>query len=165
MKTVSYASGRQNPVVFYRNLGVSPDAEKIREESDVLKESFARTISFGGKLSQILEELLGARQEYSKDNWDGYGAKSIDEHSYENALRFALSLPSSIPSPEVDVVPSGQVVFTWSEGKRQLFSVIIGRMNELSYAGLFGATNTYGVEYFADGVPETILDNINKVYS
>jgi len=165
MKTVSYTSGRQNPAVFYRNLGVSPDAERIREESDVLKESFARTISFGDKLSQILEELLSARQEYYKDNWDGYGAKSIDEYSYVNALRFALSLPSSIPSPEVDVVPTGQVVFTWSEGKRQLFSVIIGRMNELSYAGLYGATNTYGVEYFSDGVPEMILDNINKVYS
>ncbi len=165
MKTLSSALGRQNPVVFYRNFGVSSDARTISDESDGIKQSFARTISFGDKLSQILGALIRARQEYSADNWDGYDAKSIDEQSYGNALRLALSLPSNIPSPEVDVVPTGQVVFTWSEGKRQLFSVIVGSMNELSYAGLYGATNTFGVEYFSDGIPETILDNINKVYS
>ncbi len=163
MKTESYAIGRQNPVVFHRNLGVSWYAGKIREEADKIRQSFARTISFGDKLSQILEELLLARHEYSKDNWDGYGAKRIDEQSFENALRFVLSLPLGIPSPEIDVVPNGQVMFTWSKGKRQLFSVIVGSMNELSYAGLYGVTKRYGVEYFTDGISDTILDNINKV--
>lgn len=164
MRTVSYTISIENPVVFTRNFGVSRDAEKIQEEADELKQSFARTISFGERLSQILEALLGARQEYSEDNWDGYGAKSIDKQSFDNALRFALSLPSSIPTPDIDVIPTGQVVFTWQVRKRLLFSVIIGSRNELSYAGLYGATKVYGIEYFNDGIPDIILNNINKVY-
>lgn len=156
---------RENPVVYEGSWGVSEDAEKLRAESDEVKQSFARTISFGERLSQILEALLEARQEYSKDNWDGYGARAISEASFENALRVALSLPTDIPVPEVDVVPSGQVAFIWSQGKRQVFSMIIGNGKELSYAGLFGVTKTYGIEYFGDGIPNTILDNINRVYS
>lgn len=165
MMTISYVVGRPNPLDFATNPGVSDDAEKIRHESDELKQSFARTISFGDRLSRTLEDLLKARHEYSEDNWDGYGARGIDKQSFENALRFALSLPSGIPAPNIDVMPSGEVAFIWSEGKRRVFSVIIGSRNELSYAGLYGVTKTYGIEYFNDGIPDTILDNINRVYS
>ena len=165
MKTISNILERQCPLFFYRNSGVSSDAKNIRDSSDKLRQSFARTISFGDKLSHILEEMIRIKKEYAKQNWDGYGAERIDIQSYENALHFAMSLPSDIPSPEVDVIPNGKVLFTWSEGKRKLFSIIIGNMNELSYAGLYGATNTYGVEFFSDGISETILRNIRKVYS
>lgn len=165
MRTTCYIENRQNILTFTRNMGVSGDAEKIREGADALKQGFARTISFGEYLSQILEALLKARQEYSEDNWDGYGAKRMDGQSFECSLRFALSLPSGVPNPEIDVTPVGQVMFTWYQGKRQLFSVIIGNRNELSYAGLYGATKTYGTEYLDEGIPDTIIDNINKVYS
>ena len=164
MKTVSHVLERQSLVFFYRNSGVSEDAKNIRDKSDELKQKYARTISFGDKLSHVLEELSRIRQEYSKENWDGYGAKSINNKSYDYALSLALSLPSSTPSPEVDVLPTGKVVFTWSEGKRQLFSVIIGDSGELSYSGLYGAISTYGVEFFSGFIPETILNNINRVY-
>lgn len=165
MKTNSYLLERRNPMVLHRNYGVSSDAKSIREKSDESKQNFARTISFGDKLSHIIEELIRVKHEYSRENWDGYGAKSIDILSYDNALSFALSIPTNIPSPEVDVIPTGKVVFTWSEGKRKLFSVIIGNLNELSYAGLYGAISTYGVEFFSDGMPETIVKNISRVYS
>lgn len=156
---------RENPVVYEGSWGVSKDAEKLRAKSDEVNQSFARTISFGERLSQILEALLVVRQEYSKDNWDGYGARAISKASFRNALRVALSLSTDVSIPEVDVMPSGQVAFIWSEGKRRVFSVVIGNRNELSYAGLFGVTKTYGIEYFGDGIPNTILDNINRVYS
>ena len=164
MKTTTCPSGGQNPLVFTRNLGVSIDAEQIRQRADELKQSFAQTITFGEHISRITEALLQVKKEYADDNWDGYGAKRIDEKSFENALRFAWSLPSSIPEPETDVVPAGEVVFTWSRAKRQLFSVIVGNRNELSYAGLYGTTKTYGVEYYDEGIPDNILSNIKKVY-
>ncbi len=157
--------GRQNPVIYASSSGVSKYAEKLRIESDEVKQSFARTISFGDRLSQILEALIEIRQEYSKDNWDGYGAKAVSKESFENALRVALSLPMGVPIPEVDVMPSGQVAFIWSEGKRRVFSVVIGNRDDLSYAGLFGVNKTHGSEYFGDDISNTILDNINRVYS
>ena len=156
---------RQNPTTYESNLGVSEDAEKLRAESDKIKQSFARTISYGDRLCQIIEALLKIRREYSKDNWDSYGANAISGASFENALCVGMSLPPSAPVPDVDVMPSGQVAFIWSEGKRRVFSVVVGNRNELSYAGLFGVTRTYGIEYFDDGIPNTILDNISRVYS
>lgn len=165
MKTATYDIGRQNPVVYFGNVGVSKAAESISVNADSLTQSLARTISFGNRLSQILETLLKVKHEYSKNDWDGYGGQSIDEESLEGAMRFAMSLPSSIPLPDVDVIPTGQVVFTWSQGKRQTFSVIVGNMKDLSYAGLFGATKNYGLVYLDDPLPDTILKNIKEVYS
>lgn len=165
MKTTGCVSERQYPMFCYRNSGVSENAENIREQSDKLNQKFARTISFGDKLSHTIEDLIRISKEFTKQNWDGYGAKPINAKSYENALHFAMSLPSNILSPEVEVTTNGKVLFTWSEGRRKTFSVIIGNMHELSYAGLYGATHTYGIEFFSDCIPETILNNIGKVYS
>ncbi|MBI2869261.1 MAG: hypothetical protein HYX96_05495 [Chloroflexi bacterium] len=164
MNTMTCASIEQNPLNFPRNLGVSEDADVIQRETDELKQSFAQTVTFGEHLSTITEGLLQVRKEYSKDDWDGYGAKRVDEQSLKNALRFALTLPASVPEPKVDVIPSGEVVFTWEHGKRQLFSVIIGERNDLSYAGLYGATKAYGVEYYDEGIPESIIANVKRVY-
>ena len=105
------------------------------------------------------------KTEYSNNNWDGYGGQSIDEGSFQNAMVFAMSFPHSIPLPDVDVIPTGEVVFTWSQGRRQTFSVIVGNMKELSYAGLFGARRNYGVEYLENQMPDKILENIKEVYS
>ena len=165
MKTVPYDIRRQNPVVYFGNVGVSKAAESISANADSLTQSFVRTISFGNRLSQILEALLKVKTEYSKNGWDGYGGQSIDEGSFQNAMSFAMSLPNSIPLPDIDVIPAGQVVFTWSQGRRQTFSVIVGNMKELSYAGLFGATRTYGVEYLENHIPDKIIKNIQEVYS
>ncbi len=165
MTTISCVWDIPYPLDFTRNPGVSRDAETIREGSDELKQSFARTISFGGSLSQILDDLIYARQEYSRDNWDKYGAKSIDKQSFEYAKSFAFKLPSDIPIPETSVMPSGQVAFIWSMGIRRVFSIIVGIEGEIFYAGLYGLNKTYGTEYFRDGISNTIIDNINKVYS
>jgi hypothetical protein len=109
--------------------------------------------------------LLKLRKDYSEDNWDGYGAKRVDSTSINNSLRFAMSLPNQIPLPEIDIVPSGQVVFSWNKGRRQIFSISVGSRSELSYAGLFGANKTYGVEYFNENIPAMILENIDRVFS
>ncbi len=60
MTTISYAMVKQNPLAFARNWGVSDDAKRIREESDEIKQSFARTISFGDQLSRTIEDILRA---------------------------------------------------------------------------------------------------------
>ena len=165
MKTLPYDIGRQNIVVYFGNVGVSEAAKNIISNADSLTESLARTFSFGYKLSQMIESLLKVRRMYSKNDWDGYGGQSVNEESLENAMRFAMSLPSSVPLPDIDAIPAGQVVFTWSQGARQTFSVIVGNAKELSYAGLFGATKIYGIEYLEDQIPERIISNIQEVYS
>lgn len=155
---------KTNPLVFPQNRGVSESANEIRRETEELQKDFSRSITFGEHLSKMLENLFQAKQEHSIDNWDGYGAKAIDEQSYENAIRFVLSLAPDIPTPEIGVEPDGEVVFEWYGGKRKVFSISMGSRNELTYAGLYGIITAYGVEQFYENIPDTLLDNISRVF-
>ena len=163
MKILSYKVCNTNPAIFPQNFG-SESANKIQRETEELQKDFSRSITFGEHLSKMLENLFQAKQEHSIDNWDGYGAKAIDEQSYQNAIRFILSLAPDIPTPEIGVEPDGEVVFEWYGGKRKVFSISMGSKNELTYAGLYGISKTYGVEQFYGNIPDTLLDNISRVF-
>ena len=155
---------KTNPLVFPQNWGVSESANEIQRETEELQRNFSRSITFGEHLSEMIERLFEARQEHVINNWDGYGAKAIDEQSYQNAIRFILSLTPDIPAPEIGVEPDGEVVFEWYGGKREVFSISIGSRNELTYAGLYGISKTYGVEHFYGSITNTLLDNISRVF-
>lgn len=156
---------KTTPYSFVQNNGISESADNVQRASNELRKSFARSITFGDRLTKMLEGLFEAGQKYSVENWDGYAAKAVNEQSYKNAIRFILSLPSDTHIPEIYVDPDGEIAFEWYEGRRQVFSISVGSRNELSYAGLYGAANTYGIEYLYDYIPDTIIENINKVYS
>ena len=155
---------KTNPLVFPQNSGVSESANEIRSETEELQKNFSRSITFGEHLSEMIERLFEARQEHAIDNWDSYGAKAIDEQSYQNAIRFILSFTPDVPAPEIGVEPDGEVVFEWYGGKRKVFSISMGSRNELTYAGLYGISKTYGVEHFYGNIPDTLLDNISRVF-
>jgi len=165
MSKLSCDIRNRNPIAFNKNWGVSESANALQRESYELQTDFARSITYGEHLAKILEGLFKAKYECSVENWDGYNAKAINNNSFQNAIRFALSLPSNIPNPEIYVDPDGEVIFEWYEGRRQVFSISVGGKNELAYAGLYGASKTYGVEPFYDDIPERLLDNINRLYS
>lgn len=154
----------RNPIVFSQSSGMSKSANAVLDLSYELQTDFARDITFGDYYAKMLENLLEVKAEHSVDNWDGYDAKAINDDSYKNAWQFALSLPPNLPTPEIYVEPDGEVVFEWYEDKRKVFSISIGPKNRFSYAGLYGANNTYGVEYFYDDVPDVILNNIYRLY-
>jgi len=155
---------KTNPLVFPQNWGVSESANEIQRETEELQKNFRRSITFGEHLSEMIERLFEARQEHAVNNWDGYGAKAIDEQSYQNAIWFILSLSPDIPAPEIGVEPDGEVVFEWYGGKRKVFSISMGSRNELTYAGLYGISKTYGVEHFYGNITDTLLDNIYRVF-
>ena len=153
-----------NPLVFPQNWGVSESANEVQRETEELKYNISPSITFGEHLSAMIERLFEARQEHAINNWDGYGAKAIDEQSYQNAIRFILSLTPDIPAPEIGVEPDGEVVFEWYGGKRKVFSISMGSRNELTYAGLYGISKTYGVEHFYGSITNTLSDNISRVF-
>lgn len=153
-----------SPMVFPISWGVSEGADVIQRKTEEIKGDLARSMTFGDRMSKVLEDLFELKRECSADNWDGHEAKSVDELSFQNSVRLALSMPVSVPIPNTYVDPDGEVAFEWYEGKRNVFSFSVGSNNRLSYAGLYGASKTFGVEYFYEDMPETILENINKLY-
>ena len=165
MSRTGFVVRSTNPAVFGVSYGVSESAVELRKETEELKEHFAESITFGEQLSKMLEGLLKAKEMHSMDNWDGYGARAVDGQAYGNAVRFALSLPSDVPNPEIGVDPDGEVVFEWYEGRRQVFSVSVGSRSELTYAGLYGINKSWGVEYFQEDIPNIVIENVYRLYS
>lgn len=153
-----------NPITYRKNVGVSDSASEIAKDTENIRSYFTESVTFGEQLTKVLESLLQEREEHSVDNWDGYGAKAVDNDSFYHAFHFALSIPSSVPSPEVYVDTDGEITFEWYRGRRQVFSLSVGSKNEIAYAGLFGASKTYGVEQFYDDIPVRLLDNILRLY-
>ena len=156
--------------IDYRNpfspptiIGVSETAKTL----DKILEQILRDCSPSVTIDKdaLIREFDDVFEECSVDNWDGYDAKAISIDSYREAIRFARSLPTMTPLPEIAVDPDGEVALEWYEGPRKVFTVSVGGRNEITYAGLFGFNKVNGTECFYDEIPKTILDNLDRLFS
>jgi len=150
---------------IHADRGVSQEAVNLQEGIKRISTALSQSIVLGGKTRETVRALNEVLEEHATPNWDGYGAKAVDFGSYLEAERFIHSLPITVPSPEITVEPDGEIAFEWRNGPRCVFSVSMGNNGELTYAGLFGRSKTHGTEYFGDGLPRTILDNIQRVFA
>jgi hypothetical protein len=145
--------------------GLSQEAKFISKTFSDLYEDYNYPITLGQTSREIKNYFLDIAKECSEDNWDGYGAKSFDIVSFCVAANFLLLLPSNFQKPEINVDPDGEVALEWFNGANKVFSVSFSNNGNLSYAGLFGINKAHGTEYFENEIPETILENINRVFS
>jgi hypothetical protein len=143
--------------------GVGDDLQRVEA---LLCDAIGRLLnseSLGKPVQDLLLQLYQVLKECGRSNWDGYGAESVLFETYEKAKRFAQALPFGIPVPEVSAEPDGEITFEWFATPARVFSVSVGPNNELNYAGLFGASRTYGTEVFHDEIPEVVLSHIKRV--
>ena len=156
MNTLSAGFNETTPLNLISDSAISESAIIVRQQL---------TNAVAVRIAKMVDDVSEAGRKHSKDDWDGEGAKRVDRESYDNAIKFALTLPISLPIPEISVDPDGTIAFEWYEDKRRVFSVSAGSKGELFYAGLFGQNRTHGVETLTDLVPEVITNNISRVYS
>ncbi len=137
----------------------------------VVKEGIRRlwsqtSITFGEPLYDVINSLFEIYEECSKPDWDGYGASSISEETYEEAFRIIDSLPSTIKMPEITCEPTGEIAFEWNRGKGQVFVISVGGKHKINYAGIFGGNNKiHGSEYFDESIPSTVINNLRRLYA
>lgn len=153
----------RNPFFIPIDRGVSETAVTLQKTVEEILGDCSRSVTLDDQ--SMMHALLEVLEECSVDNWDGYGAKSISLDSYRNAQLFAMTLPTTIPLPEVSVDPDGEVSFEWYRGPRMVFSLSISAHNEINYAGLFGHNKVNGKEYFYDEIPKAIFDNLDRLLS
>lgn len=139
------------------DIGQGGEAEKLRRLEPFSEHSIL--------LDQRYLALTEAYLEALEDNWDGYGAIAPTKETYDVACSFLNYLPSSVPDPDVEIDPDGEVSFDWYIRPRMTFSVSVGPTGRLSYAGLYGRSTTYGTESIIEGLPAAILGNIGRLYS
>jgi hypothetical protein len=72
---------------------------------------------------QFLKELEEIKRDYTEHDWDGYGALPLNKTSAEFAEKFiheVIELYPSLPYPELDVHPDGDLGFDWAKDGTQL---------------------------------------------
>ena len=146
------------------------DSESVSDEGSVVETLFNKTredlqsvFSLGFSREECLNQLIEASQQASKVNWDGYGAATPDVAALKNAYAFINILPSTIGLPDISIDSDGEVSFDWFDAPKRQFSISIGSLGVLSYAGLFGSDRVAGSERFEGIIPRTLLHYINRV--
>jgi hypothetical protein len=73
----------------------------------------------------VFEELLKTFEECREPNWDGYGAQSVREETYDLAHQFLRALPLSTPVPSIGTEPDGHITVEWYRSPQRTLSVSI----------------------------------------
>jgi hypothetical protein len=163
MTTSAFRQPAMGSLVTSGSPGVGDDLQSVEQ---LLRDAIGRlfnSVSLGKPVQDLLRQLYQVLEECGRSNWDGYEAQSVLFETYEKAKRFAQALPFGTPAPEVSAEPDGEITFEWFATPTRVFSVSVGPNNELNYAGLFGASRTYGTEVFHDEIPEVVLTHIKRV--
>lgn len=94
--------------------------------------------SFTNKTPRDLlnEEVLQIYGDCCRDDWDGYGARSISRSSLLGVQEF-ISKVDSLPMPEVSAHPDGELALDWYGDNGEIFSLSFGDLGKISFAGRF----------------------------
>ena len=111
----------------------------------------------------VFEELLKTFEECRQPNWDGYGAQSVREETYDLAHQFLAALPLSTPLPSIGAEPDGQITVEWYRSPQRTLSVSISPDGDLHYAALLGAERICGTETFRARMPQVLSDLIARI--
>lgn len=148
---------------FSETSGVSEEAERLGGLMNKLRLHFLDTAT-GENSLEVFDRLEAALAEYGVADRDGYGGAPIDRAAFERAWRIAVSLPDTLPAPDVVVEPDGDVALEWCSGRRRVFALSLDADSQIRYAGVFGTSSVDGKEYFAGTLPREILRQISRVY-
>ncbi len=141
---------------------LSDEARVLRDLFDAASE-FSGSVAIGEPKRAAQEALAAACTAAQVDDWDGAGSRRVEPSTYIYADQFLRLLPSSASLPDITVDSDGEILFEWDHGRRQVFSVSVGRDGTLTYAGLFGHTKSHGTEHLHEALPSVISDCLERL--
>jgi len=104
---------------------------------------------------RVLDELF---EETKETGWNGYGSAAVHPLTYALAVRFLESLPLSMPAPEVNADPDGEISFDWDLGRDRLLAVSLGISGRLSFIYQNRAVRMRDTLWFLDQqIPEELV--------
>jgi hypothetical protein len=112
---------------------------------------------------KVFEELLKTFEECRQPNWDGYGAQSVREESYDLAHQFLAALPLRTLVPSIGAEPDGQITVEWYRSPQRTLSVSISPDGDFHYSALLGAERICGTETFRARMPKVLADLIKRL--
>jgi len=143
--------------------GVSQAAVCLQKDWEAVFKTVISSVSMGTQYQQIQLALSDIAGEAANNNWDGYGARAVDRGALAFAKRIAQFLPIAVSPPEISVDPDGEVAFDWRADPRSSISISIGPLGTLRYASVNRGSESYGLEPWRDGLPESVARIIQDV--
>jgi len=110
-----------------------------------------------------LEELGEVASECGEVNWDGYGARPVEQETLRATYSLLDSLPFGFPLPSISAHPDGQLTLEWYRSPTRNFSISVDPDGWIHYAGLFGAGKHFGTVPSLGGIPGRILRLASEV--
>lgn len=157
--TADFFRGGASPSISPGSGSVSEKVESYFAETKTLALAAASTLQ-----SRAAAVLARLQKECSVKGWDGYEARPITSRTIARAQVFIDGLPCWMPSPEIVPESDGEIAIEWDLGPNEIFSISIGELTPIHFAGLFGKNKErHGVEPFESSIPEEILSYINKL--
>lgn len=125
------------------------------ESDDIIYEQYKKAV----------QSIKALSIDCGKDNWDGYGAKSVSQTVIDNAVKVLGMLPVGTAIPDTGAEPQGDVALDWYDGQSTILSISVGEDNFLPYAWCLaeGGKKGHGVFKFENELPKEMIDLINKV--
>jgi len=163
MSAIPQAYPSRSLLYPHPSMGVGEDAKRLEKLWAEFRRPFLDSFSLANAQQPALEELCALMEECCQADWDGYGAQPVSFEAYQNAIQFLEALPRGVPTPQVSAEPDGEVSFEWYAAPNLVYSVSVGPNNEVTYAGLFGASRTYGTELLDYEIPDSVLRCIKRV--
>ena len=156
---IAYAPALENPPALIGRCesGASEAASSVSEQLGQFLEHYSRP-----RLELLIPEIMSLVRVSAVNSSDVETARVTHDTARE-AMKFALSLPKSLPIPEIAADPDGDISFDWIGKTGKMFSVSIDATGRIAYAGRFGErSKIHGIEQLSHSCPQEILRGIEK---
>jgi hypothetical protein len=104
------------------------------------------------------------------ENWDGYGAASVDAQAITNSVKFIEILPEhlidNVKTDDIRLTPYGTIVIDWKNSKGELISTEIGNKT-FGFFSVFNdkiAPQIDRVDFNENYLPEELYTAFNKLF-
>jgi hypothetical protein len=127
---------------------VSLEANIVREVGSILIQNAETSHSLFGVKASMISEILALVDECEEENWDGEGAKAIDDRVAGRAVSLIRALPAGVRMPEIAPEVDGRISLDWILTQHSFFSISVGPSNRLPFAWVDGSESGHGVARF-----------------
>lgn len=153
---IAYPLERPPAMISVNENGASEAAKELRERLSTVLEHYSSP-----RLDLLVPEIMSlvVTDPLSEDREQ----ESVSRETANQARRFAVLLPKSLPIPEISADPDGEISFDWVSNTGKMFSVSIDETGRIAYAGRFGErSKIHGVEQLSDPLPQEVLRGIER---
>lgn len=112
----------------------------------------------------LVTQLRGVVRKAAEDGWDGQGSVAVKIGAVKIAEKICETLPTFIPDPDIDAMPTGEVSYDWEKGESTL-TLLVSEDGYLYYSSdRENGERSRGRKQWLGRLPASILQEIRDLY-